>query len=127
MTQKEERNIVLISPQEIVDLMRREAESSRIIADGIVAFERLSTRVRSQSVQHRVVAALLLNIYNQRRFRFNVLSLTVLDYAIEEECIALLRLIAMSGIPRPVREEFHRNRTFWEQLPRLHGLTLISR
>ncbi|WP_151639030.1 DUF7673 family protein [Noviherbaspirillum aerium] len=127
MTYKEERNTALLSPQEIVDLMRREAENARIADQGITAFERLSTRVRSRSDQHRVVAALLMNLFDQRRFRFNVLSLALLDYATEEDCIALLRLIAMSGIPRFVREEFHRNRAFWEQLPQLHGLSPSSR
>lgn len=60
--------------------------------EGVAALHRLFTIAQSDTGQSRRVARFLLGLYNSRRFPFALDDLRGLDYAIQDDVIALLKM-----------------------------------
>ncbi len=60
--------------------------------EGEAALRRLLPIARRDTGQSRVITRFLLNLYNGRRFPFDLTDLRLLDYQIHEDCIAVLKM-----------------------------------
>lgn len=69
-----------------------------IRTDGEAALRRLLPVAQGHSGQCRYVAAFLLGLYNGRRFPFDLTDLRVLDRAIFNDCITVLRMDYMPAL-----------------------------
>ena len=74
---------------------RREALRPAIQVEGEAALARLfKLASQSDTGQAGVLAAFLLGLYNGRRFRFDLTDLRRLDWALHDDCLAVLRMDA---------------------------------
>lgn len=74
---------------------KREAQRPAIQAEGEAALGRLfKLASQSDTGQAGVLAAFLLGLYNGRRFRFDLTDLRRLDWALHDDCMAVLRMDA---------------------------------
>lgn len=71
---------------------RRQAERPQIEEAGVAALHRLMTVAEGHSGQCRYVAQFLLGCYNGQRFPFDLTSLRALDYALFDDCLAVLKM-----------------------------------
>jgi hypothetical protein len=89
------------SPDVVAEFDRLEAERNartdalpKIREEGERALYRLFTIANGYSGQCRYVAAVLLGLYNGRRFRFDLTDLRCIDPAIFDDCMAVLKMDA---------------------------------
>jgi hypothetical protein len=78
-------------------LYRAELEARRsmrpaIEEEGVAALGRLLPIAQSDTGQSRRVATFLLGLYNGDRFKFDLTDLRGLDYALHDDCLAVLRM-----------------------------------
>ena len=73
----------------------RDGQRQAIQAQGEAALARLfKLASESDTGQAGVLAAFLLGLYNGRRFRFDLTDLRRLDWALHDDCMAVLRMDA---------------------------------
>ena len=100
---------------------RREAQRPAIQAEGEAALARLfKLASQSDTGQAGVLAAFLLGLYNGRRFRFDLTDLRRLDWALHDDCMAVLR---MDGSPQQEVHMYIENGSWaFEKMARDWGL-----
>jgi hypothetical protein len=97
----------------------RQALRPTIEADGIAALHRLLPIAQRDTGQSRRIAAFLLGLYNGDRFKFDLTDLRGLDYALHDDCLAVLR---MDHSPtKEVHQYFERGGELFERLARDWG------
>ena len=83
-------------------------------AEGIAALRRLLPIAQSDTGQSRRIAAFLLGLYNGDRFRFDLTELRGLDYALHDDCLAVLRMD--KTLEKEVHHYFERGGEIFERL-----------
>lgn len=76
----------------LLERARRESAMPEIRTKGEAALRRLFDVATSDTGQAGVVAAFLLGLYNGSRFRFDLTELRRLDWALHDDCLAVLRM-----------------------------------
>lgn len=82
--------------------------------DGITALRRLLPIAQGDTGQCRVVAEFLLGLYNGSRFPFDMTGFRLLDSAIFNDCMKVLRMDSRPS--REVHEYFENGGRIWESL-----------
>lgn len=98
----------------------RQALRPTIEAEGIAALHRLLPIAQSDTGQSRRIAAFLLGLYNGDRFKFNLTDLRGLDYALHDDCLAVLRMDHSPS--KEVHRYFDRGSELFENMARDWGL-----
>lgn len=84
------------------EIAAREAQKPEIAAAGEAALRRLWPVAQRDTGQSGVVARFLLNLYNGSRFPFDLTDLRRLDYALFDDCMAVLAMDCLAH-----RQEVH--------------------
>ena len=104
------------------------AQNERLTAReaGVTAIQRLYPVARRDTGQSRVVARFLLGLYNGTRFPFDLTDLRLLDNALFEDCMAVLRMDARQCV-QEVHCYFEDGSRKWEQMASDWGLAKADR
>ena len=73
---------------------RREGFRGRSEKEGVAALQRLAVVANRDTGQSRIVARFLLGLYNGRGFPFDLTEFRSLDYALFDDCMAVVRMDA---------------------------------
>ena len=94
-----------------------QAQHARLTAReaGVAAIQRLYPVARRDTGRSRVVARFLLGLYNGTRFPFDLTDLRLLDGALFEDCMAVLRMDARHCV-QEVHCYFEDGSRKWEQM-----------
>jgi len=96
------------------ELAARRERRPTIEAEGLAALRRLLPIAQSDTGQSRRIARFLLGLYNGTRFKFDLTDFRGLDYALHDDCLAVLR---MDHVPAmEVHKYFERGGAIFEQL-----------
>lgn len=73
---------------------RRELERKSAEKEGVAALQRLAVVANRDTGQSRIIARFLLGLYNGRGYPFDLTDFRSLDYALFDDCMAVLRMDA---------------------------------
>jgi len=107
-----------------IEREERLAALPKIRADGEAALRRLLPIAQGNSGQCRYIAEFLLSLYHGGRFPFDLTNLRGLDYAIFEDCLAVLRMdhTALKEVHMYFDKGNHEGNAIWEELARSWGI-----
>jgi hypothetical protein len=95
---------------------------AHVAKNGIAALKRLYEIANGDTGQAKIVAKFLACLYNGNRFPFDLTDLRIVDQAIFEDCMALLRMDARQ-CEQEVHEYFEHGSTKWEKMIHDWGLS----
>lgn len=117
----EEARLKAQAVEEMAALAKRQAERPKIEAEGVAALKRLLPVAQGDTGQSRVIARFLLGCYNGMRFPFDLTDLRSLDYALFDDCMAVLKMDAQPS--QEVHCYFDNGGEVFEQLAKDWGLS----
>lgn len=102
-------------------ILNWKGQKREVVQAGIEAFDRLRVVADGHSKQPRVVASLLLHLFDNRRFPFSIGWLGVLDFERANDCIVLLTMVIQYGVNDELRRRFAVVE-YWENLSQRHRI-----
>ena len=97
----------------------RQSQLSAVRLKGEAALRRLLPVAQRDTGQSGVVARFLLNLYNGDRFPFDLTDLRRLDYALFDDCMAVLRMDFQ--LIKEVHRYFDNGGAIWEAMAERFG------
>ncbi|WP_151639031.1 DUF7673 family protein [Noviherbaspirillum aerium] len=102
-------------------ILNWKGQQREVVQAGIEAFDRLRAVADGDSKQPRVVASLLLHIFDNRRFPFSIGWLGVLDFERANDCILVLTMVIQYGVNEELRRRFAVVE-YWDNLSQRHQI-----
>jgi hypothetical protein len=99
----------------------RQAQLPAIRLEGEAALRRLLPIAQRDTGQSGVIARFLLNLYNGERFPFDLTDLRRLDYALFDDCMAVLNMDYQPA--QEVHRYFDHGGATWEAMAKAWGFT----
>ncbi|WP_024303348.1 hypothetical protein [Pseudogulbenkiania sp. MAI-1] len=105
----------IIPAKYLEEMKAAKALRQQLQETGVAALQRLLPIAQGDTGQSRIVALLLLGLYNDTRFPFPLTELRGLDDALFEDCMTVLRMDARA-CQQEVHCYFAHGGQIWEQL-----------